>query len=210
MRTILLRITTVCGLLLCAIVPAHSEAARIVLLGDSISAGYGIAPEQGWAHLLAEELAPAGHEVINASLSGETTGGGLARIDDLMVRHKPDIVIVELGGNDGLRGYPIKRIKANLDALVARVQESDAIPLILGMEIPPNYGPRYVSAFRSVFASVAEARAAQLVPFLLAEVALERRLMQRDGIHPTAEAQPLLLAAVLPTLQPLLERHASE
>ena len=141
---------------------------------------------------------------INASISGETTGGGLARIDGVLAEHEPAIVIIELGGNDGLRGYPVSRIRDNLNQMVERVSASGATPIIAAMRIPPNYGPRYARAFDNVFADVASAQQVTLIPFLLEKVALEEGLMQDDGIHPTAQAQPLLLEAVWLHLQHLV------
>ena len=177
-----------------------------MVLGDSISAGYGIQREQGWVHLLDRALAQheAAWVAVNASVSGETTGGGLARLHGVLEENEPDIVIVELGGNDGLRGYPIAKIRENLSAIVALVKASGAMPIVVAMRIPPNYGPRYTLAFDAVFAEVAKSGDALFVPFLLEEVALADNLMQDDGIHPTAEAQPLLLDAVWTHLQPLL------
>ncbi len=176
----------------------------ILVLGDSISAAYGIQREQGWVALLEERVAPEGHQVINASISGETTGGGLARLPGALKQHDPDVVIVELGGNDGLRGYPTSRMRANLEAIIIQVKESGATPLLVGMQIPPNYGPRYTRAFRNTFETLAEQHDLPFVPFFLENVALEGGLMQRDGIHPTAEAQGLLLDTIWPELEPLL------
>ncbi len=178
----------------------------IVVLGDSISAGYGIQRDQGWVSLLSQTLVEREEPwvAVNASISGETTGGGRARLAGVMAEHDPEIVIIELGGNDGLRGYPIEKIRANLTAMVDMVQRAGAVPLIVSMRIPPNYGPRYTRAFDNVFAEVARATGAQLVPFLLNDVALEDDLMQDDGIHPTAAAQPLLLETIWGHLEPLL------
>jgi len=175
-------------------------------MGDSISAGYGIQREQGWVELLAQDLYQAEYDwrVINASVSGETTGGGLSRLPGVLAEHAPAIVIIELGGNDGLRGYPVARIRDNLTQMADMVSAAGAVPLIVSMRIPPNYGPRYTRAFDAVFGEVAEQSGAVLVPFLLDEVALDPELMQNDGIHPTALAQPLLLDAVWPYLEPLL------
>ena len=178
----------------------------LIVLGDSISAGYGIRREEGWVELLAQDLAQRELEwsVVNASISGDTTGGGLARLPGLLETHNPGLVIIELGGNDGLRGYPIDRIEQNLARMVALVREQGATPVIAAMRIPPNYGPRYANAFDGVFAKVAASEDVALIPFLLNSVALEDGMMQSDGIHPTAEAQPLLLQEVLPVLEPLL------
>ena len=190
----------------CRAAGQHADSRAIVVLGDSISAGYGIRQEQGWVHLLDQSLQQQEHNwrAINASISGETTGGGLARIDGVLAEHAPDIVIIELGGNDGLRGYPIARIRQNLKAMVERVNAAGATPMIAAMRIPPNYGPRYANAFDGVFAQVAEDHGVTLIPFLLESVALVDGMMQSDGIHPTAEAQPMLVEAVLEYLLPLL------
>jgi len=179
----------------------------VLVFGDSISAGYGIQREQGWVALLAARLPE--WQVVNASVSGETTGGGLARLPEALARHEPDLVIIELGGNDALRGYPVTRIRDNLSEMVRLARaEADEV-LLLGMQIPPNYGPRYTREFARAFQEVAEAEAVTLVPFFLQQVALEPSLMQDDGIHPTAAAQPLLLEALWPTLAPLLEAAQS-
>lgn len=179
----------------------------ILVLGDSISAGYGIQREQGWVHQLRSRVAGEGRgwQVVNASVSGETTGGGLARLPEALDDHDPDVVIIELGGNDGLRGYPIARIRDNLTRLVELARHAGSRVLLVGMRIPPNYGPRYTRAFAAVFEDVAEAQDVALVPFLLDGVALRPGLMQRDGIHPTAAAQALLLDTIWPELAPLLE-----
>jgi len=184
----------------------HDERRAIVVLGDSISASYGIQREQGWVHLLDTALAQREEPwfAVNASISGETTGGGYARLAGVLAEHNPDIVIIELGGNDGLRGYPVEKIRENLRGMVDLVNESGATPIIVAMRIPPNYGPRYTRAFDTVFGEVAEEKGTAYVPFLLEEVALADNMMQEDGIHPTAEAQPLLLDAVWDKLLPLL------
>ncbi len=185
-----------------------NPAATLLVLGDSISAAYGIQREESWVTRLESRLEsrePA-WRVVNASVSGETTGGGLARLPAAMAAHDPDLVVIELGGNDALRGYPLERIRDNLDALVRLVLEAGRDVLLVGMEIPPNYGPRYTTGFASLFKEVAETHQVALVPFLLEQVALSPGLMQADGIHPTAEAQPLLLDTVWPYLEPLLDR----
>ena len=178
----------------------------IMVLGDSISAGYGIQREQGWVHLLDQALIEQelGWRAVNASISGETTGGGLARLGDLLTTHEPDVVLIELGGNDGLRGYPVKSIRANLTSMAEMVAKQGATPVVMAMRIPPNYGPRYTRAFDGVFAEVADSTASAFIPFFLAEVALEPGMMQDDGIHPTADAQPQMLTFVLDHLEPLL------
>lgn len=178
----------------------------VVVLGDSISAAYGIQREQGWVHLLDLHLQETHSEwrVVNASVSGETTSGGLGRLPGVLADIRPDIVIVELGGNDGLRGYPVATMQQNLVTMVDLIRAAGAEPIIVAMRIPPNYGPRYTNQFEAAFAEVAATKKTAFVPFLLAEVALEPGFMQDDGIHPTAAAQPTMLATLLPFLTPLL------
>ncbi len=175
-------------------------------MGDSISAGYGIQREQGWVYLLQQNLqrGEQGWHAVNASISGETTGGGLARLPGVLADHQPDIVIIELGGNDGLRGYPVNRMRENLIKMVELVQDAGSLPIVVAMRIPPNYGARYTRAFDSVFGEVAQSTQVPLVPFFLADVALDQTMMQEDGIHPTAAAQPLLLDAIWPHIEPHL------
>lgn len=176
-------------------------------MGDSISAAYGMSLEEGWVALLAGRLADShpGWEVVNASISGETSAGAAARLPSLLDEFRPAVVIIELGGNDGLRGYPIKRLRENLRGMVASSRAAGAEVLILAMEIPPNYGSRYTDAFRASFSTIAEETGSALSPFMLDGVATDNSLMQQDGIHPTVAAQPLLLANVWPHLEPLLE-----
>ncbi|MEP1596425.1 MAG: arylesterase, partial [Halieaceae bacterium] len=173
---------------------------------DSISAAYGMSLEQGWVSLLQARLTQTHPEytVVNASISGETTAGGLRRLPKLIEEHEPSIVIIELGGNDGLRGYPISSFRSNLQAMAEMSKAADAQVLLLAMEIPPNYGTRYTSSFRQSYTLVAEATDSVLGPFMLQDVATDTNLMQADGIHPTVEAQPKLLDTVLPALVDLL------
>jgi acyl-CoA thioesterase I len=184
-----------------------SPGPTILVLGDSISAAYGIQRDEGWVAQLETRVAALAQpwRVVNASLSGETTGGGLARLPAALAAHRPEIVVIELGGNDGLRGYPVDRIRENLSRLVGLARDAGSRVLLVGMEIPPNYGARYTEAFAGAFRDVAARHGVPLVPFLLDGVALEPGLMQADGIHPTAAAQPLLLEAVWEHLAPLLE-----
>ena len=183
---------------------ADDPGKTVLVLGDSISAGYGFALEEGWVNLLRQRLDPP-HRVVNASVSGETTSGGKARLGRLLTEHRPDIVIIELGGNDGLRGLPVDSIRANLRAMADEALASGAEPVLAAMRIHPNYGVRYTEAFHAAFGEVAEATGAALLPFLLDGVATEPQLMQRDGVHPTAQAQERLLANIWPVLKPLLE-----
>jgi len=179
---------------------------RILVLGDSISAAYGMSLEQGWVAQLARHMAGRAPEVqvVNASISGDTTAGGLRRLPPLLQSHQPSVVIIELGGNDGLRGYPIASLKQNLAHMVELSQRAGARVIIVPMEIPPNYGARYTADFRQAYRSVAEATDSVLAPFLLDGVATDPALMQADGIHPTAEAQSQLLDNVLPTVTQVL------
>jgi acyl-CoA thioesterase-1 len=178
----------------------------ILVLGDSLSAGYGIQVQQGWVSLLSQRLAKEGYgyQVVNASVSGETTQGGLARLPRALELHKPAIVIVELGGNDGLRGLPLSASRTNLEQIIEKSQAAKARVLLAGMMIPPNYGPRYSQQFRDMYASLASKYPVAFVPFLLDQVALNPELMQADGIHANARGQPQLLNNVWPKLKPLL------
>lgn len=198
-------------ILLFLLLPVVSEFSfakqpTVLVMGDSLSAGYGIQLEQSWVTLLQQELVKSTQtKVINASVSGETSGGGLARLSALLTKHKPDVVIIELGGNDGLRGQPINIMQNNLQAMITASQTAGAAVLLAGMQIPPNYGPRYTKQFKETYAKLAEKNDVSLVPFLLEDVAVNSDLIQRDGIHPTAEAQPRILKNVLPVLLPLLK-----
>jgi acyl-CoA thioesterase I len=179
----------------------------IVVLGDSLSAGYGIKVQEGWVNLLGKRLASEGYGyvVINASVSGETTQGGLARLPRVLESHKPAIVIVELGGNDGLRGLPLAASRENLRQIIERASAAKARVVLVGMVIPPNYGARYGQEFRDMFAALATAKdPVAFVPFFLDQVALKPELMQADGLHPNALGQPQLLQNLWPKLKPLL------
>jgi len=176
----------------------------LLVMGDSLSAAYGIEQEQGWVTLLAERL-DGEAQVVNASISGETTSGGAQRFADIIGQREPDIVLLELGGNDGLRGLPPAQMRTNLATMIEQSQQAGAEVLLLGIDIPPNYGQAYRDAFTSVFHSLADEYDIPLVPFLLEDIALNKQLMQSDGIHPTAEAQPIILENVWPALEPMLE-----
>lgn len=180
-----------------------SEPPTVLIMGDSLSAAYGIEHEQGWVTLLEERLDDQA-TVVNASISGETTSGGLQRFSAILEKQQPDIVLLELGGNDGLRGLAPNQMRSNLASMIEQSQEVDAQVLLLGIDIPPNYGQAYRDAFTGVYYSLAEEYDVPLLPFLLEGVALNEQLMQEDGIHPTAEAQPLILDNVWPELEPLL------
>lgn len=179
----------------------------ILVFGDSISAGYGIRVEQGWVSLLSHRLMKEGYEfqLVNASVSGETTTGGLARLPRALSLQRPRIVILELGGNDGLRGLPLATTRENLSQMLDLMRAQNVRVLLLGMQLPPNYGARYTGEFRQIYTDLAAAKQVALVPFLLDKVALHPELMQADGIHPNEAGQPLLLENVWPQLLPLLQ-----
>jgi acyl-CoA thioesterase-1 len=190
--------------------PAVAQDGEPVLLvvGDSVSAGYGLPGGKVWVDLLAAKAKAGGYRyrVVNASITGDTTAGGRARLAPLLAQHKPAIVIIELGGNDALRGGKLAATRENLDAMVKMAQAARARVLIVGMQLPPNYGPAYVKEFSDLFADVAKARKVPLVPYFFAGFGEDLAYFQPDRIHPTAEAQPRLLDNVWPTLQPLLKR----
>lgn len=194
------------ALIMCSV---SAQAKDILVMGDSLSAAYGLQTEQGWVALMAQRLVSEGYElkVSNGSISGETTSGGLARLPGLLERYDPSIVFLELGANDGLRGTPLQLIEKNLNKLIDLIAESGALPVIVGVQLPPNYGPRYTQSFFDIYAKIAEEREFPLVPFLLEGVAMDWSLMQSDGLHPTAEAQPIILDTVWPVLQSLLEER---
>lgn len=187
---------------------AHAGKQTILILGDSISAAYGMSVEQGWVALFEGQIA-AEHpnvELVNASISGETTGGGLRRLPQLLASHKPTLVVVELGANDGLRGFPVKTLRDNLSKITNLAKEAGARVILVQMEIPPNYGSKYTLAFHDSFALVAKDTGSVLAPFLLDGVAGNPTLIQADGIHPTAAAQPRMLENILPLLLTELDR----
>jgi acyl-CoA thioesterase I len=190
-------------------VSAHAETPVILVFGDSISAGHGLPRvEQGWVALLQAKLKDQGYgyEVVNASVTGETTAGGLARLPRALGLHHPRIVILELGGNDGLRALAVEQMRANLSRMIELSTVSGAQVLLLGMRIPPNYGPQYTAQFAQVYSDLAHDDHLPFVPFLLNGVALAPDLMQADGIHPNEAGQPRLLDNVWPALGPLLKR----
>lgn len=192
------------GLLwLCLALAAQAEEPGILVLGDSISAAYGMSLEEGWVALMARRLEK--YRVINASISGETSEGALRRLPELLQQHSPRWVIIELGGNDGLRGYPIGRFRDNLETMVTVSRESGAGVILLPMEIPPNYGARYTRDFRDSYTLVARQTGALVGPFILEGIATNPDLMQADGIHPAVAAQPMMLEKVLPTVIQALE-----
>lgn len=186
-----------------------TEIPVLLVFGDSLSAAYGIDANAGWVNLLRKKIAEEDFQfqVINASVSGETTQGGLARLPAILARHKPKLVILELGGNDGLRGLPIEQMSANLDSMIESSKALGAEVLLTGIQIPPNYGPRYTRPFFDQYQVLASKHEIDLVPFLIDGIPQRPELMQADGIHPKAEAQGIILDNVWPFLQPMLQRN---
>lgn len=186
---------------------AHAESPVILVLGDSLSAGYGIPVEKGWVSLLQRRLVERGfpYRVVNASISGDTTSGGLSRLPAALELHRPAIVVLELGANDGLRGQPPMAMSRNLSRMIERSQQAGARVLLAEMRIPPNYGPLYAQKFQATFGELAQHYAIPLIPFLLDGVAGNPALIQDDGLHPRAEAQPQILDNVWAVLEPALK-----
>jgi len=187
---------------------AYSASKTVLVLGDSLSAGYGLPADTGWVSLLEQRLAHdhlAAH-IVNASISGETSSGGRTRLPQLLAQYRPSVVVIELGANDGLRGLPLGATRANLQAMIDAAKQAKAQVLLVGMQIPPNYGHVYTEQFRSLFPAVAHRNHVALVPFLLEGIAGDPQLFQADRLHPTAQAQPVLLNNVWPELKTLLAR----
>ncbi|MEQ5837081.1 arylesterase [Marinobacter sp. NFXS9] len=199
---------------LCLMAPGLAAAqSTLLILGDSLSAGYGVATEKAWVSLLRQKLDDEGYgnwQVANASISGETTDGGLRRLPELLDNHTPAIVVIELGGNDGLRGFPPQVTRQNIARMTSLSQQAGARVLLIGMQMPPNYGPRYTQVFASIYPDIAEKQDTALVPFFLDGVYDRDGFMQADGIHPTAKGQPQLLANVWPHLMPLLDAASAQ
>jgi acyl-CoA thioesterase-1 len=186
-----------------------SHSATLLILGDSLSAGYGIDIKKGWVNLLQQQI-DEDHTIINGSISGDTTGGGLSRLPALLAKHQPDYLLIELGGNDGLRGYPLNRIKQNIASIIKLSRAHNAQAVLLEIQIPPNYGKRYTEQFRRVYKSVAKEESVALIPFMLEEVMLDKTLMQEDGIHPNEAAQPIIAQATWQQLAPILDGYEGE
>ena len=184
-----------------------AESKKLLILGDSISAGYGLKESENWVQLLENSLRKSGRElqVINSSISGDTTIGGLSRIESDLAEHKPNYVLVELGGNDALRGYPINKIKSNLLKIIDASFVAKANPIIMQIRIPPNYGKNYVAAFENIYSQIAEEKNIPMLTFLLEKVALDKSLMQLDGIHPNQKAQQIIANQVEKELSIILK-----
>jgi len=190
------------------VVPVMAGQQTLLIVGDSLSAAYGVPSDSAWVQLLRHRLQNDGLSdwtVVNASISGETTDGGVRRLPALLEKNNPSVVIIELGGNDGLRGFPPNVIKSNLTTMVEGAQDSGARVILIGMQIPPNYGQRYTTMFSDIFPALSDSHNTALVPFFLDGIYDQDKLMQDDGVHPTAEGQPKLLENVWPVLSPLLE-----
>jgi acyl-CoA thioesterase I len=189
-------------------VAAPACAAKTLLVfGDSLSAAYGLAADQGWVHLLGARAAKLDWRVANASVSGETTAGGLRRLPEDLKRHKPAIVVIALGANDALRGLPVAGMRSNLEQMIRLARAAGAEPVLAGMMIPPNYGIEYAAQFRDLFAKLAAAQRVPLVPFLLEGLADKPELFQADQLHPTAKAQGRILDNVWPVVEPLMRKR---
>ncbi len=192
--------------------PAAATAtakSTVMVFGDSLSAGYGLRPDEGWVSLMQRELAPHGVNVVNASISGETTSGGVSRIKADLARHKPTAVVVALGANDGLRGLAVTEMRRNLETILNDISRAGARAILVGIQIPPNYGIQYAEDFKAVFPKIAAERKLPLVPFLLDGIAENLDNFQADRLHPTAAAQPRILKNVLPAVQKLVKPRAT-
>lgn len=203
----LYRLIVACALAIFA-TSAYSASKTVLVLGDSLSAEYGISRGAGWVTLLEKRLKDERIDatIINASISGETTSGGKARLPALLQQHKPSVVVIELGGNDGLRGLPLSAAQANLRAMIEEAQKANAKVLLVGMQIPPNYGRDYTEKFYALYSKLSREAKIPLVPFLLHGVAERPQLFQADRIHPVSEAQPIMLDNIWPHLKPLIAR----
>jgi acyl-CoA thioesterase I len=192
----------------CSAVAAGTAEKVILVFGDSLSAAYGLSTAEGWVGLLQKRLAAQGYgyRVVNASVSGETTSGGKTRLPRALEQHKPDILILELGANDGLRALPLAAARTNLSGMIDVARQSGVSVLLVGIQIPPNYGAQYAGGFRDLFADLARHHRVPLVPWLMKDVALDSGLMQDDGLHPNAAGQPRLLDNVWPQLAPMLKK----
>ena len=182
---------------------ANTYGSTLLVLGDSLSAGYGVNQGSGWVALLRNDLGVE-HSIINGSISGDTTGGGLYRLPQLLEKFTPDYVLLELGGNDGLRGQPVNLMKGNLRTMIELCRQAGAQPILFGMRLPPNYGRRYSDAFAAVYPELAEEANVPLIPFQLEELAITDGMIQEDGLHPTALAQPIIKDVVKSYIEPLM------
>ena len=192
-------------LLVLSLTAAAVQAKTLLILGDSLSAGYGLSQQQSWVHLLQQKLDQQDSDwtLVNASISGETSGGGLARLPALLEQHKPDYVLIELGANDGLRGFPVPQLEANLNAMITQIKQQQSKAVLMQIRIPPNYGPRYTKLFTDLYPKVAEKQQIPVWPFFMETIALKQQWMQADGLHPNLEAQPVIADLMLPLVSGL-------
>jgi acyl-CoA thioesterase-1 len=190
---------------------AFAENPKILVYGDSLSAAYGIAQQQGWCALLQKKLNNQyyQYDVINASISGETTSGGLSRLEAILVKSKPNIVILELGANDGLRGLPLREMTSNLSAMITMAKKSKTKILLIGMRIPPNYGPKYTETFSNAYQLLSQKHQIPIVPFMLENIAAKPELIQDDGLHPNVLGQPMILDNIWPKLKLMLNKKTN-
>lgn len=202
-QKIVCRFLRVCILLLLSF-SASAHASRVLVFGDSLSAAYGIRPEEGWVSLLQKSLPD--HQFFNASVSGETSSNGLSRLPDALKTYKPDVLVIELGANDGLRGMPVPMMRSNLQAMINMGKLSGCKILLLGMQLPPNYGMRFARDFSNSYTRLAQQNRIAVIPFFLQDIANDAKYFQADQLHPTANAQPLIMATVRPVLLSLLEK----
>ena len=196
-----------CTIITLLFISSFVSASTLLVMGDSLSAAYNLRQQDGWVSLLKNQLSQSHPEiqVINASVSGETTQGGLSRFNDLLATHKPDIVVLELGANDALRGYPLDQTTLNLEKMIEQAQKCGAVVLLIGNQIPQNFGKRYTQMFFNLYKDIASKYSLAYLPFMLENVALNKDLMQSDGLHPNKAGQPIVLQNILPHLQPLLD-----
>lgn len=200
---------SVLGLILVSFaMPAFAANPKILIYGDSLSAAYGLPQESGWPALLQKKLNAEGYayDIVNASISGETTSGGLSRLKKTLEATQPDVIILELGANDGLRGLPLNAMTNNLTAMIEQMQKTRAKIILAGMKIPPNYGPQYTTGFANSYRQLSKHYQLSLIPFFLDNVAAQRDLLLQDGLHPNAEGQVIMLKNIWPYLQPLLKK----
>ena len=186
-------------LLVLCFTAAAVQAKTLLILGDSLSAGYGLSHQQSWVSVLQQKLEQqnSGWTLVNASISGETSGGGLARLPALLEQHNPDYVLIELGANDGLRGFPVPQLETNLNAIVTQIKQQQSKALLMQIRIPPNYGPRYTKLFTELYPKIAQEQQIPLWPFFMETIALKPQWMQADGLHPNLEAQPVIADLML-------------
>ncbi|MDK2797907.1 MAG: acyl-CoA thioesterase [Tepidiphilus sp.] len=202
------RLTAAIAVVLLTCLAWPAAAATILVFGDSLSAGYGLPPQSGWPYLLQRQLdalEPGAHRVIDASVSGETTAGGASRLPRLLERHRPDVVVLALGANDGLRGLPPKAMETNLERMILMAKQSGCEVVLVGMRLPPNLGPDYTAEFDAVYPRLATRYPVHFVPFLLEAIALDPDAFQEDGLHPVLEAVPKLSQTVWPAIASALE-----